>query len=362
MQPRRLTPIALAAFATAMLAAPSSAKADRELQQFLFRGSEYAGKHLFVSNPQGGPLYDYNQFSQRLEYNRDGAGYTWESYRFFGPDSYGNTNTVDLGPLKVELGLDPAVLASGQPIGIHSRVGFTTRLIPEVFFDAQTGQRDYNQFSGVSNFSPAPIAYTVTLNTGVQDFEWSGNVLVDSSGRLNALGFYDIEVRFTNVASYTADGVLVHDEQVTDFDLGPIDLSGNIAFDMVAGLMQSIGATVSAVGPRVFSGAAQRDKVVDELLAKLEAGGALTGEEMQVLLQYAIESAYRSDPIGMALNGLPSELSLGDGLTLSVAQSEATTTDTPAHQTLLPAPGMLVLFGTMLGGLSSAGRWRRRLR
>lgn len=360
MQPRRSILITLAALA-AMLALPSSVKADRDLQRLLFRGSEYAGEHLFVSNPQGGPLYDYNQFSQRVEYDRVGAGYTWESYRFFGPDSYGNTNTLDLGPLKVELGLDPAVLSSGQPVGIHSRVGFTTQLIPEVFFDAQTGQRNYNQFSGISNFSPAPLAYTVTLNTGVQDFEWSGNVQVDSSGRLNALGFYDLDVRFTNVGSYTADGVLVHDEQVTDFDLGPIDLSGNIAFDMVAGLMQSIGATVSAVGPRVFSGAAQRDKVVDELLAKLEAGDKLSDDEMQILLQYAIEMAYRSDPIGTILNGLPSELPLGDGLTLSVTQSEASTTDAPADQTLLPEPGMLVLFGTMLGGLSAAGRWRRRL-
>ncbi|MCA9297329.1 MAG: hypothetical protein KC983_12450, partial [Phycisphaerales bacterium] len=110
------------------------------LAQTLFRGAEYAGNPQFLSQPQNGPLFNFNAFTQRVEYNRAGDGYTYEFFRFFGSDSYGNQNFLDLGPLNVQLFPDQA-LGQSQYTGIHGRTGFTTRFIPEVFFEAETGER-----------------------------------------------------------------------------------------------------------------------------------------------------------------------------------------------------------------------------
>jgi hypothetical protein len=109
----------------------------------LFRGAEFAGDPLFLSSPQGGPLFDFNDFTQRVEFNRAGQGFTYEFFRFFGPDSFGNVNTLDLGPFKLEIGPD-GTLGQAQRVGLHSRTGFTTTFIPEVFFQAETGQRNFN--------------------------------------------------------------------------------------------------------------------------------------------------------------------------------------------------------------------------
>jgi len=355
MQSRR-SAIILAVIVSVVLGSTTAASAQYgDFQRMLFRGLEYAGNNTFLSQPQGGPLYDHNQFRQRLEYNRAGDGYTYESYRLFGPDSFGNANTLDLGPFKIQLGLDPAVATSSQPIGLHSRVGYTTRFIPEVFFEAQTGQRTFNQFSGISTFAPAPLNYTVTINTGIQDFEWTGNALIDADGRMNAMGFYDFQFRFTNVGSHESDGVFVHDEQVNDFDLGPIDVSGNVAFDMVASFMQAIGATNEATTPRIISGSAQKQKEIDELFTRLELGETLSDDEMQFLVQQMFEAAFRADPLGVLENGLPTEVPGFEALTLEFTPIEGETASAT-----IPEPGTLALLATVLGTLGLARPLRRR--
>lgn len=357
MQSRR-SAIILAVIVSVVLGSTASASAQYgDFQRMLFRGLEYAGNNTFLSQPQGGPLYNYNQFSQRLEYNRAGDGYTYESFHFFGPDSYGNANTLDLGPFKIQLGLDPTVAPSGQPIGLHSRVGYTTRFIPEVFFEAQTGQRSYNQFSGISTFAPTPLNYTVTINTGIQDFEWTGNALVDANGRMNALGFYDFQLRFTNIGSQESDGVFVHDEQVTDFDLGPIDVSGSVALDMVASFMQAIGATNEAAAPRILSGSAQKQNEVDELFTRLELGETLSDDEMQFLVQQMFEAAFRADPMGVLTNGLPAKVPGFEALTLEFTPVEG---EGGTASATIPEPGTLALLATVFGTLGLARPLRRR--
>jgi len=345
-------------FAGLVLVTTSAAQAQySDLQRLLFRGLEYGGTYSYLLQPQTGPLFNYNQFEQAVQFNRLGQGYTYESYRFFGPDSFGNENTLDLGPLKVQLGFDPTVTNSSQPIGVHNQIGYTTTLLPEVFFTMQTGQRDYNQFSGVSTFSPTPLRYTVTLNTGVEDLEWSGNALINSSGRLNALGFYDFSLRFTNVGNYTADGMLLQDEQVTDFDLGPIDVSGNVFLDAVSGLLQSIGLPAQADFTRILSGAADKQKEVDALLAKARAGESLTDAEWQFILQQMIQAAYQNDPLGVIQNGLPQDVPGFEGLSLNMVASEI---DSDSSASLVPEPGTLALCAGAFASSIMMRRWRKK--
>jgi hypothetical protein len=331
-----------------------------DLQRLLFRGLEYGGTYSYLLQPQTGPLYNFNQFEQAVQFNRLAQGYTYESYRFVGPDSFGNANTLDLGPLKVQLGVDPTVTNSSQPIGVHSSIGYTTTLLPAVFFNMETGQRSYNQFSGISTFAPTPLHYTVTLNTGVEDLEWSGNALIRSSGNLNALGFYDLSLRFTNVGNYTADGLLVKDEQVTDFDLGPINVSGNLFLDATSSFQQSLGLPSQADFTRILSGASDKQKQVDDLLAKTRAGGTLTDAEWQFLLQQMIQTAYRTDPLGVVLNGLPQEVRGFEGLSFDMVASEVDTGASAADSSLVPEPGTLALCAAAFASSAVMRRWRRR--
>ncbi len=350
--------LALTTFAVVLGIASPARAGFADWQQIIFRGTEYAGNQLFLSAPQGGPLFNFNLFEQRLEFNRAGDGYTYEFYRFFGPDSFGNTNTLDLGPFKLELGADQAFAAGAQPVGIHNKVGYTMRFIPEVFFETQTGQRTFNQFSGISTFAPTPLSYTATFNGGFQDFQWTGNALVDTSGRLNVLGFYDYSLRFTNIGNYTADGMLVQDETVTDFDIGPIDVSGNIFMDMTAGFLQGIGSAIGAVPPRVVSGAAAKDKETEELLARLDAGEALSDEEISYLVQEMISTAIEKDPIGVMLNGIPETVEGFESLsfTLSADTEGLDEAVSAGNNLIVPEPGTLVLLAMVIGSLALAGK------
>ena len=345
--------------ATVLAATPSvsaqSFSAGNTLS-LLFRGAEFLGDPLFLSNPQGGPLFNFNNFSQRVEFNRAGDGWTYEFFRFFGPDSFGNVNTLDLGPLKFELGPDVAQ-GQGQMVGLHGRTGFTTRLIPEVFFEANTGQRGFNQFSGVSTFTDEPIKYRATINAGIQDFEWAGNMLIDTSGRVNALGFYDFELRLTNVGNLESDGIFLQDEQVTDFDVGPINVSGNIGMDLVAGLFQAGGVAAAAVPPRVFSAAGQKDKTVDDLLAQVEAGERITQAEAQFLVEQMFITAFEDDPLGTIINGFPADVEGFEALSLTFDAGD------PAGEgaATVPEPGTLLLLATAACfGLTTGWPIRRR--
>jgi hypothetical protein len=343
---------------------PGASAQFGSLQRTLFRGAEYAGNNLFLSSPQGGPLFENNIFRQRVEFNRAGQGYTYESFRFFGPDSFGNTDTLDLGPFKIELGIDPVLLQSSQPVGIHNRAGYTTRFIPEVFFESQTGQRSFNQFSGLTTFTPTPLHYAVTFNAGIQDFEWSGNALIDMGGRINVLGFYDFDLQFTNVGSHEANGLFLQDEQVTDFDVGPINVSGNVLFDAVAGLLQADGAATDAIPPRIFSGAAQRGKTLDELLNRLDAGEALTEQEVRFLAQEMFTAAFVSDPLGVLTNGMPSEIPGFEGFSMAVtasAQDEGVG-GVPDDLAPVPEPGTLALIAAAAATLSAVSPFRRHRR
>lgn len=331
-----------------------------DLQRTLFRGVQYVGNRTFISNPQGGPLFDNNIWDQRIEWNRTGQGWTYENFRFFGPDSFDNPNTLDLGPIKIQLGLDPAINNQGQPVGIHSRFGYTTTLIPEVFFEMETGQRGFDIFSGQTNFRPTPVRYDVTINTGVQDFEWSGNMFVDANGRMNALGFYDYEMRLVNVGSSSADGFFLHNDEITDFDTGPVNISGHVLFDALAGLAQALGQTAEAAVPRTLSGAtgtinSARAKV-DEIMARIQAGEEVSDAEMSFVMQQMFIAAFEADPMGFIQNGMPTTVPGFEGLEIAVSDEQPE----PAGLNTVPEPGTLLFLGSAAAAARLLQRRRRR--
>lgn len=319
------------------------------LQRVLFRATEYSGDRDFLSNPQGGPLFDNNLFEQRIEQNRGGDGWAYDSFRFFGPDSFDNPNTLDLGAFKVQLGRDPAILGATQPVGIHNRIGFTTRVIPEVSFRTRTGQRAFDIFSGQTNFATAPLNYNVIVDTGVQNFNWNGNLLIDSDGKINALGFYDVNLRLTNVGQATAEGVVLQNEQVTDFDTGPLHLTGNIVFDAIAGVFQSTGNSLLAAPASIISAAPPKDKRVDELMARINSGEKISDADMQFLVQQMLVTAFMNDPLGFLQNGMPETVAGFEGLSLRSYEAPPTGVD-PGYIDAAVAAGV-----TDASGVSALG-------
>ena len=331
--------------------------------QGIFRGAEFAGNPQFLSAPQGGPLFNFNQFEQRVEYNQGGDGYTYEFFRFFGPDSFNNSTFLDLGPLDISLFPDPA-LGQGQQVGVHGRVGYTTRFIPEIFIETETGQRAFtNEFqTGANVFNIEPIGYSVDLSTGIQDFSYTGNILIDQSTKINIFGFYDAEFRLVNNGEMTTDGVFVSDEAVTDFDTGPINVSGHIVLDIIAGIFSNNGNASTAAPFAIGSGAAQRTQTADELMARVEAGEALTDDEIEAMVQDMFVSAILSDPIGFLFNGLPTEIPGFENFNLELDAAPAQgglQVDNDGEQ--VPEPGMVMMFGILgIVGCLMNPRTRRR--
>jgi hypothetical protein len=192
------------------------------------------------------------------------------------------------------------------------------------------------------------------MNTGIQDFSWTGNILVDGEGRINILGFYDLEMRVVNTGESTADGVALKDEQVTDFDTGPINVSGHVVFDAIATILQANGNPATAVPPRLVTGAAQRGKTVDELMAGLEAGERLTDEEVQFLVEQMFVTAFLSDPLGVMMNGLPQEIPGFEGISLQAETADQGPINLEPDVEAVPEPSTLLL--VILAGGAALGR------
>lgn len=359
MQLRRFVTLFLAVVSMFACVTPRAEAQFSNLQQFLYQSFRQAGDRTASIFPGNGPLFENNIFDQAIRYNRTGQGWTYEEFRFFGTDSYNNPNTLDLGPLKIQLGPDPTILGNPNPVGIHNSVGYTTTLIPEVFFESQTGQRAFNVFSGQTNFSPTPVNYEVTINTGFQDYQWSGNMLVDANGRMNAMGFYDLTMRVMNVGQSTADGFVVHDEQVTDFDTGQINISGNLMFDAFASLAQGLGQTGAAAFPRSISGASgdidSSKAKVDEIMARIRAGEPVSDEDMSFIMQQMFVTAFMNDPLGFLQNGLPDEIPGFEGLELAVSDEQPD----PVASTNVPEPGTLLLLGSAAAAAAYVKRRRK---
>jgi len=373
---------AIALAATCGLAAES--RGQTNFQRRLFNLADYVGNPNYIFNPQGGPLFDNNIYDQRIEWNRLGNGYAFDQFRFFGPDSFDNPNTIDLGTFKLQLGRDPTVNQSTNPVGIHNRIGYTTTLIPEMTFSSKTGQRQFDVFSGQTAFTLAPLHYNMSLDAGVQNFNWDGNMLIDSNGKVNILGFYDIALRVTNVGNATSSGALVQSEQVTDFDTGNIHVTGNVVFDAIGGLFQGAGLTGAATPFHILDDAAPKDKKTDELLERLKAGEKLSDDEMGYLLQQMVLSAFLKDPLGFLQNGVPATVPGFEGLSLassavqaaapdpaaleaSAAAQAAAQASTEAGSTLplhpnVPEPGTLIFLAAAVSTLGAMRSLHRRVR
>jgi len=185
---------------------------------------------------------------------------------------------------RYNFGFADLVLGSpASPTVSNISVGYTTRGIPRAEFNWSTGGR--------------ALPYTFRINNGIQDFTTiNGSILVDVSTDINVLGFYDTRVQISNRGQYSTDGFLADEQGNLAFDIGPIDISGNIYADALAAVTAPLWAATGTQNPFAkFSEratkTAQVNATVDELRARIEAGEILSDDDMARLVNSTLVSA-----------------------------------------------------------------------
>lgn len=196
----------------------------------------------------------------------DGWRLTWG--RSFGPDAFNRPDAIELGGARL-------ILTNGQA---------------EI-----QAQQITRGLDGARLFvsTPEPISYQFELNTGVQDVLTVGTFAMRENAYINELGFYDFELNASNRGTRQIDGFVLVDEQTLDFDVGPINISGNVYVDALSAVVEPLFDGLGIENPFAkFSGRATKEALVNDpveaIRAKIEAGEKVTEEEIQTLAEATI--------------------------------------------------------------------------
>lgn len=316
---RLVVSLAVVAFA----AAPARADIGKQL----LTGISYAlAPNLGQAN--NGPLATQNIFRQRLIRNFAGDGYGYEFIRTLGTDSYGNANQIEI----------PGLTAAFQG-SIHNRFEINRRFIPELRIQSDTLN--------------APLQYNITSSPGAQTFTFNGNVAANVTGTINALGFYNLQMGVSNTGTARLDGVAITDQRSTDYDIGPISITGNIFADMGSAILQAAttplvgGTNPAAIANNVPSAASAKDKQADPAAA-VDPASALSDQQVQEALGKALMQAIFaqaiSDLAGSELSQLAGLLGLSTEQTIFAYDSSKATASAGA----VPEPGTIGLLALPL--------------
>ena len=260
----------LALVLSAAILGISASRAEAQFYSVLLRG---LARSAVPTSPSA---TRFGQFRISQEPFMNGWRFDWN--RSFGPDALGRPNAVDLGLFDITLNAGQ-VRMNGQ---------YSNRIIPQITFGA---------------FTPLAIDYSVSLNTGFQDFEINNAQLAYSSEwTLNSLGFYDYQLSASHRGEFETDGFLLVDQGTLNFDVGPINMSGNIFADVLTFATQPFFEGIGENNPfAAFSGRATKEIQVSRTIADLtdraKAGEILTEEELDELIEATLIAAILGDTV-----------------------------------------------------------------
>jgi len=177
----------------------------------------YRGLELFTT-PVGGPS-GARRGRLVIRPNELGKGYRLELDRTFGSDANGRLETYDLGNFELQL--------FGS---IQATLEYTGRGI----------------LTGNAEIRTNNLSYALRGTSGAQDFELFGQLDISQNVEINQLGFYSLQLEVNNTESeLIAEGLVAEGSPDTDFDIGPINIQGNIFFDAYLAVLTAFGVDTS---------------------------------------------------------------------------------------------------------------------
>jgi hypothetical protein len=134
-------------------------------------------------------------------------------------------------------------------------------------FEVQSGGRGLSELevrlstAGVGGGTATPLSYLLNVDVGGQEAQIAGQLLLDANVTFNGFGFYELDLNYSSRQNVVRDGRFANDEQEFDFDLGPINVSGNIFADALAIVTQPIFDATGTFNP--FASFSGRAKLLD---------------------------------------------------------------------------------------------------
>jgi hypothetical protein len=283
-----------------------------------------------VATPGGSPLSQLGDGTRvngaragrlRIVPNGIGGGYQLELDRTFGADSRGRPETIHLGGL-ADITLDGATQLT---------VGYA-------------GRGSFRSLHG--DLTTTNLTYNLRSKTGAQDAQLVGTLNVANSFELNPLGFYTATVQVRNTDSKLfVNGVAVQGQQSTNFDIGPINLQGNVFYDATLGILTGLGVDTTDLEKLFPRG--PNEQIDTAIRDALQQSSVVAGTTAEAQFAPLLVQAVTGD--GQA----------AETLLDSLVQTSTATADSgrSAPPSTIPEPGTLVL---MVLGASTLRYWRRR--
>jgi hypothetical protein len=153
-------------------------------------------------------------------------------------------------------------------------------------FSVTTGGRGLEVLDISLNTNNNPLNYIMTTDTGNQMTTVTGSFFLDATASVNSFGFYDLQLDVSSRQTIVQDGLLDDSTREEDFDIGPINLRGNLYADLLATITAPIFDLLGVDNFFAqFSGAAQLEDLLasqtqaalaDSALAKVGSVGTLS--------------------------------------------------------------------------------------
>ena len=170
------------------------------------------------------------------------------------------------------------------------------------FTTANRGFRSVD-FSISAGAQGNPLTYIYESDVGGTGLRVEGSTLFNVAGSVNQFGWYDLQFEWSVRQSSSSTGRYSNsDNELMDFDIGPIDVSGNLFADLLATVTDPFFESTGSENIfAAFSGRTARENAlqstVSELRAKAAAGLPLSKQEVRELVRMAAEARIHGDDV-----------------------------------------------------------------